>query len=630
MLVKTKNQTMEKKDKAASLYHTAAGERKGMLCLRTLAVLIILVPLSALCLTTTGQSADINKKLKGFDQYMEKTLKNWNTPGACVGIVVKDRLVFARGYGYRDYGKKLPVTPNTLYQIASNTKLFTTVAAGLLVEEGKLEWDLPVKNFVPTIKFYNNDLDNTVTIHDMLAHRTGISRHDMIWYKSDFTRKDLFDRLKYLEPSQPLRTGFLYNNLMYVSAGYIIELLSGKTWEQFVQERIFDPLGMSRTFFAVSEMTADPDHGVPYNEKRDTTILNEIPIYEDKQAVGPAGSVISNINDMSKWLIALMNGGRYEGKQVIPEAVLKATLAPSIAMPNTGLDNKGYTEILNSVYGMGRWTTSYKGHLMAYHGGDLPGFHSQISMMPTDSIGVIVFVIGDQSSPLYNIITYNIYERLLGMDLTPWSERALADRDKAKAAGREGRSKAGADRIEGTVPSHKLEDYAGEYEHPAYGIMKINLKYGDSLQFDFHNIVLPLSHYHYDRFDSPNDEEYGLWSLNFMTDPSGAISSLVVSLDEGQVTFTRRADPGLSDPAVLLAYEGKYTMGGTIFSVELVGNEVFLVIPGNPKYRLIPVSKDTFRIQEFADIRIIFARENDVITGFKMRDPSGEYMVTKQ
>jgi len=604
--------------------------RGGMTCLRTFALLIMLTFLAGFSLTAAGQTTDINKKMKGFDQYMEKALKDWNTPGACVGIVVKDKLVFAKGYGYRDYGKKLPVTPNTLYQIASNTKLFTTVAAGLLVEEGKLEWDKPVKEFVPTIKFYNSDLDNSVTLRDMLAHRTGISRHDLIWYKSDFSRKDLFERLKYLEPSQPIRTGFLYNNLMYVSAGYIIELKSGKTWEEFVQEKILDPLKMERTYFTVREMVADPDHGVPYNEKRDTTILYEIPIYEDQAAVGPAGSIVSNINDMSKWLIALMNGGKFEGKQVIPEAVLKASLAPSIALPNSGLENKGYKELLNSVYGMGRQTVSYRGHLAAYHGGDLPGFHSQFSMMPTDSIGVIVFIIGDQGQPLYNIISFNVYERLLGMDLTPWSERNLDDRDKGKAVGKEGRSKAGEDRVVGAGPSHKLADYAGEFEHPAYGIMKINLKEKDSLQFDFHNIVLPLSHYHYDRFDTPNDEEYGLWSLNFMTNPAGEVSSLVVSVDEGQVTFTRRADPGLSDPAVLQAYEGKYLMGGATFSVEVTGKEIFIVVPGTPRLKLLPVSKDIFRLEQFADVSIIFVRENDVIKGLKQKDPSGEYAATKQ
>jgi CubicO group peptidase (beta-lactamase class C family) len=266
---------------------------------------VLLITLSCLVsLPLPGQEIDIQKKLRGFDKYIEKTLKDWNTPGVGVGIVVKNRLVFAKGYGYRDYEKKLPVTPNTLYQIASNTKLFTTMAMGLLVAEGKLDWDKPLRQFVPIIEFSTEDLNNTVTIRDMLAHRTGISRHDMIWYKSDFTRRELFDRLKYLEPSQPIRQGFLYNNMMYAASGYVIEYLTRQTWEDFLRERIFRPLDMSNTLFSIEEMTKQADTFVPYNEKRDTTLLYRIPYYEEAQGIGPAGSIISNITDMSKWLIA--------------------------------------------------------------------------------------------------------------------------------------------------------------------------------------------------------------------------------------------------------------------------------------------------------------------------------------
>jgi CubicO group peptidase (beta-lactamase class C family) len=165
-----------------------------------------------------SQTVDVAKRLKGFDLYMEKILKDWNIAGAGVGIVYKDKLVFAKGYGYREYEQKLPVTSKTLFQIASNTKLFTAVSVGMLVDQGKLDWDKPVRNYVPSIEFYNNDLNNSVTVRDMLSHRTGISRHDLIWYKSDFSRKDLYERLKYLEPSQPLRQGFLYNKIAPAAA----------------------------------------------------------------------------------------------------------------------------------------------------------------------------------------------------------------------------------------------------------------------------------------------------------------------------------------------------------------------------------------------------------------------------
>jgi CubicO group peptidase (beta-lactamase class C family) len=190
-------------------------------------------------------------------------------PGIGIAVVAKDRVVLAKGWGFRDCGKKLPFTPQTVVPIASNTKLFTAVAAGMLVEEGKLAWDAPVKQFVPSIRFYDNQLDATVSIRDMLGHRTGITRHDMIWYKSDFTRKELFERLRYLEPKEPIRQLFLYNNMMYAGAGYAIELLSGKAWEAFVQGRIFDPLGMSSSVFSIDALVAAPDHGVPWTERRD-------------------------------------------------------------------------------------------------------------------------------------------------------------------------------------------------------------------------------------------------------------------------------------------------------------------------------------------------------------------------
>ena len=570
-----------------------------------------------------AQGIDINKRLQGFDQYMEKILNDWNAPGVGVGIVYKDKLVFAKGYGYRDYEKKLPITENTLYQIASNTKLFTATAIGLLAEEGKLEWDKPIKNYVPSIKFFNNELDNTITIRDMLAHRTGISRHDMIWYKSDFTRKDLYERLKYLEPSQPLRQGFIYNNMMYVASGYIVELFTQKTWEDFLKEKIFNPLEMNSTVFSISDMIKYPDYFVPYNEKRDTTILYQIPYYEDQDAVGPAGSIISNINDMAKWLIAQMNGGKYQGKQIIPEDVIKETLNPAIAIDNSINMGKGYLELLSPTYGMARNVASYKGHLITYHGGDLDGIHSQFSFMPMDSIGVIVFTIGDHTYPLYNTITFNIYEKLLGLDETPWSDRRLADRIKGKQAGKEGRSKAGMDRIENTKPSHLLEDYAGQFEHPAYGILNISINNND-LQFDFHKMILPLTHYHYDRFDTPDDEIYGKWSVNFLTNPQGELDKVLMSLDEGEVTFTRKPDASLSDPNILAKYLGKYELAGGIFEIVLKDdNKLYLIIPGQPNYELIPIKKNKFRFKQFSDVTISFLEENNKITSLEIADPSG-------
>ena len=577
----------------------------------------------------TQNAIDVTQKLAGFDAFMEKTLKDWNAPGIGVGVVVGDKLVFAKGYGFRDYEKKLPVTPQTMFTIASNTKLFTAVAAGMLVEEGKLTWDRPIKESVPTIEFYNSYLNNTITLRDMLSHRTGITRHDSIWYKSDYSTKELFERLKYLEPKESPRQIFLYNNMMYAGAGYAIELQSGKPWAQFVSERILQPLGMNSTVFTIADMLKQPDVGVPFTERRDSFELYKIPYYEDQQGVAPAGAIISNLEDMSHWLIALMNNGQYNGKQVLPPKVLAATMEPAIALPNAAGLTRGWWEVLNQAYGMGRWTASYRGHLIAFHGGDLPGFHSQISFMPNEHIGVIVFVIGNHIAPLYNPISYNVYERLLGMEPTPWTDRLLDIRLKGKKAGAEARSKEGFGRVADTKPSHALADYAGAYEHPAYGILKIGMK-DNSLQFDFHKIILPLAHFHYDRFDTPNDEENGKWSLNFSTNPQGDIDKVTLSLDEGEVTFVRR--PAKLDEAAAQRVAGSYETptGGKFQVVFRPGSGLFIVQPGAPDQKLVPYQALKFHLPEFADVQIEFVEENGQITTMRQITPAGVFVSKKK
>ncbi|MCK5464043.1 MAG: serine hydrolase, partial [Bacteroidales bacterium] len=442
---------------------------------------------------TNGQTYNLDEGFTGFEKYIEQVMNDWNTPGIAVGIVIKDKLEYWKGFGYRDLENKLPVTSKTLFPIASNTKLFTAVAMGMLVEEGKLAWDEPISNYIPQIKFYNRELYNTVTLRDMLAHRTGISRHDLIWYKSDFSRKEIFDRLIYLEPAQPLRQSSLYNNLMYAAAGYCVEIITDKTWENFVQENIFNPLNMNSTFFTVEEMEIQDDFAYPYYEERETDELIKRPFYREFKGVGPAGSIISNIEDMSNWVITLMDQGNFRGKNVISADILNETLQPAIAYPNTELETKGYDEILNSVYGMGRGIAIYKGHYFTRHGGSIGGFYSLVSMMPYDSIGVIVFVNGAHNGSLPSTISYNIYDRLLGLEQTDFNGRRLQNRIEGKEAGKKAREKAGSDKIANTKPSHPLEDYQGKYEDPAYGILNIGLK-GQELEFDFHNIVLPLEH----------------------------------------------------------------------------------------------------------------------------------------
>jgi CubicO group peptidase (beta-lactamase class C family) len=595
-------------------------------CRRLAAVGLLLFTLAR---SAAAQDINVAQRLEGFDAYMAKTLNDWNAPGVGVGIVVNDKLVFVKGYGFRDYEKKLPFTPATMSPIASNTKLFTAVAAGMLVEEGKLSWDKPVRESVPAIRFYNDQLNDTVTLRDMLSHRTGITRHDTIWYKSDFTRKQLFEKLVYLEPQEPMRETFLYNNLMFAAVGYLIELQSGKTWEQFVKERIFDPLQMNSTGYSIADMLKRPEFGVGFTERRDSFELYRIPYYEDIAGVAPCGAIVSNIEDMSHWLIALMNHGKYNGKQVLPAEVLKDTLQSAIALPNTALETRGWSEILNAAYGMGRQTASYRGHLITLHGGDLPGFHTQVSFMPQDHIGVIVFVIGNHSQPLYNIVSYNVYERLLGLDQTPWSERQLEIRLKNKKAGTEARTKANGGQVPDTKASHALADYAGAYENPAYGVMTIGLK-DNQLQFDFHKMRLPMTRFHYDRFDTLDDEQEGKWSVNFRTNPQGDIDQAVVSLDEAEAVFVRK--PDTIDQKLMTEMAGEYTTpsGGKIEVALTPGGGLSLVVPGQPVTPLSHVKGLAFRTPRFSDLILEFVVQDGHVKGLKQKDPSGEFTFPKK
>jgi hypothetical protein len=416
---------------------------------------------------------------------------------------------------------------------------------------------------------------------------------------------------------------------MFAAVGYLIELQSGQSWEQFVKHRIFDPLQMNSTAYSIADMLQRPEFGVGFTERRDSFELYKIPYYEDISGVAPCGAIVSNIEDMSHWLIALMNHGQYKDKQVLPPEVLKATLQPAIALPNTALETRGWSEMLNMAYGMGRETASYRGHLITMHGGDLPGFHTQVSFMPQDRIGVIVFEIGNHSQPLYNIVSYNVYERLLGMDQTPWSERQLAIRLKNKKAGTESRTKASEGRVPDTKPSHPLADYAGAYENPAYGVMTVGLK-DNQLQFDFHKIKLSMTHFHYDRFDTPDDEIDGKWSVNFRTNPQGDIDQAAMSLDEAEAVFTRK--PETIDPKLLSQLAGAYeTPGGVKIQVSLAPDgKLSLVLPGQPVQPLTQIKGLVFRTPYFSDLTLEFAVRDGQVTGLKQKDPSGELMFPKK
>ena len=348
---------------------------------RVVAVCVLAV--LAFAAVATAQDPEIAKKLEGFDAYMAKVLKDWNAPGIGVGIVVGDKLVFAKGYGYRDYEQEAALhaddaVPDRLEHQALHGR-------GRGPARGRGQADLGqagarVGPLDPVLQ-RRAEQHGHAARHAGPPHRHHPARHDLVQVglhpQGALRAAEVPGAPGAAAPDLPLQQPDVRRRRLHHRAA-VRQDLGGVRPRAHLQAAGDEhrPSTPSRT------CSKQPDFGVPFTEKRDTFELYQIPYYEDTAGVAPAGAIISNIEDMSHWLIALMNDGKYGGKQVLPADVLKATLEPAIALPNTVGETRGCWELLNAAYGMGRWTASYRGHLLTYHGGDLDGFHSQVSFMP--------------------------------------------------------------------------------------------------------------------------------------------------------------------------------------------------------------------------------------------------------
>ncbi|MFM7839620.1 MAG: serine hydrolase domain-containing protein, partial [Chitinophagaceae bacterium] len=305
-------------------------------------VLLLFVLRSSLC---PAQSPIEPKTLKAIDRYIDTLQQTWNIPGLALAIVYKDQLVYAKGYGYRNVEQQLPVTPTTLFPIASNTKLFTATAACLLAEEGKLDLHQPASTYLPSLKFFTDELTAKVTLSDMLSHRTGLPRYDGIWAGAAFTRPEIIQKIVYMKPALGFREGYLYNNMMYVAAGAVLEAVSGQSWEQLIEGKILNPLGMTNSCFTDEQMGKTGNYATSYYEPDTTQRLVPVSVKWQCGALGPAGTLRSNLEDMSHWMIAQLNSGKYVGKAVFPEKVIQQTL-----IPNNISDKEGrYDELSHAL-----------------------------------------------------------------------------------------------------------------------------------------------------------------------------------------------------------------------------------------------------------------------------------------
>jgi hypothetical protein len=428
---------------------------------------------------------------------------------------------------------------------------------------------------------------------------------------TEATREELVRRLRYLAPAQDFRTVYQYQNLMYMTAGYLVEYITGSTWEELVQTRIFDRLGMTSSCLSTAVAQRSGDFALPYAKKRNRVV--PIPFYDrgPHDPVGPAGAVVSTIADMSRWLLVHLSGGRLGEERLVSEAQIREMHTPQTPIPDTG---KWPAELPHNAYGMGWHIEPYRGYDMIHHGGNIDGFSSMLSLMPGEGIGVMVLS-NMGGTFLRDMLPYYVFDRLLGLPEIDWNARFQRDREEMEAGTREGRRQATAERVRRAKPSHRLEEYAGTYSNPGYGPITIRVENG-SLHAVYNDVDLPLKHYHYDVFEtSIGVYEYRM-KIRFQSDVRGDIDTLLAPMEPtiADIVFTRVPDPALSDPTFLEQFVGDYELLGATATITLKNGALELSAPNLRGYELAPIRGTLFTLKNLSGVTIEFRRENGTVT----------------
>ena len=442
-------------------------------------------------------SQTLDEKLKEIDAYAEKTRAEWNVPGIAVAIVKDDKVVFAKGYGTRELGKADKVDENTLFAIASNSKAFTTAALAILADEKKLNWDDKVVKYLPEFQIYNPYVTSELTIRDLVSHRSGLDTFsgDLLWYETNYNSDEILRRVRYLKPKSSFRSAFGYQNLMFVAAGKIIERVSGKTWSQFVGERILTPLGMTRTTTSVKDLK--DNFSKPHNESGGR--LRVLHSGNVDGATAAAG-LNSSAADVAQWLRLQLGRGKYDGKQIFSERQAGEMWSAQTILGVNPFPAKDAPTKLFSAVGLGWFLNDYRGRKVVSHGGGLDGMISQTAMMPEENLGLVVLT--NSETGVNTILQNKIFDVFLDAPKRDWSSERLERAKQTKAKAAEEDQKIVALRVANTKLSLALKDYTGNYADQLYGDAIVAEENGKLvLRFvQSPNFVADLEHWHYDTF----------------------------------------------------------------------------------------------------------------------------------
>jgi CubicO group peptidase (beta-lactamase class C family) len=584
--------------------------------------LISLLLFCVLVVETFAQKKD--NRLAGLDTMITRILQEWKVPGASIAIVEKNKIVLTKGFGYRDIENKLPVTENTQFAIGSCTKAFTAALIGCAIKEKGIDLDAPVASYFPDLSFMDNTLTTSVTLRDMLSHRTGLPRHDYSWYSgAATTRAQLVYNIRFLEASAPLRQRFQYNNYMYMAIGSLLEKQYGKTWEELIEEKLFSTLAMNHSTTGVMGKEGDFSYG--YVNKNDTIRRVDF-LTPSMKAVAPCGGIVSTATDMANWLLMWTNGGQFKGKEIISSSFYQEAISSQmIASPN--LPTKNLTDYYLFNYGLGWYVASYRGRYGVGHGGNINGFSSFTSFFPTDSIGIYIAV-NQNNSPVPRMLNNLIMDRLIGAGYRDWNalfKQPVASQERTETGN--------------TVtvkPSLPMANYTGRYSNKGYGNMIIQTD-KEGLTGTFNRWKLIINHLNYNHFKFSIDADVfdGSEAMTgeFKLAADGTITALELPLEDGiqPIEFKKEQVPVTVSKADLSKYVGEYELSGLRFKIYIdEGGVLKAIVPGQPEYELEAIKENTFTLKGLTGFSARFEQdEKGNVKACHLTQPNGTYTLKK-
>jgi CubicO group peptidase (beta-lactamase class C family) len=496
------------------------------MALRILRIAFSSILLAHAATSAAAQARARPDELAGFDAQVARAVSDWQAPGFAIAVVKDGAVVFAKGYGVRDVGSADAVDTHTLFAIGSTTKAMTAAALGMLVDEKKLKWDDPVSKHLPWFELKDPLVTRELTVRDLLTHRAGLPNADFLWYGQAGSRRAILEKAALIEPAYSFRSSFIYQNVMYAAAGAVLEAASGMPFERFFEERIFRPLGMADSLPAMTGLASRANRAEPHFllDGRAARISNV-----SVDGVGPAGSVWSSVDDMSKWMRLLLGNGRMDGRQVLSPEVVAELFRPQTMVPREAFyPTASLTRPDWTTYGLGWFQQDYGQVKVDFHTGSIDGMVAICGLIRSEGIGVFILSNLDHAE-LRHALMLTVFDRLLGRPARDWSGEMRALYASLERQQVEAQARDEAQRTLGTIPSGPLAAYSGQYSDPLHGevlvtlepsLGALRLRYGSAFEGR-------LEHWSFDTFRARWDATWRGTSLaSFVRDANGRVNEL--------------------------------------------------------------------------------------------------------